>query len=196
MRSENLDKNASTQDSSNNEAEQQRILARMAMIHARVEKTSFFNKLTPEQMDELILTSELECFDADEQIVKEGDPSNDIYIILDGSVRVSVENEGNKETYICTLGEGDVFGEAGMFIETPRTASIYSTDSVNVLKISRDSFFEFIRNHPGKGVLILSRIIFSLLSKLREANQELAYERKSDYDQTAVDNLVERLIKK
>jgi hypothetical protein len=38
-------------------------------------------------------------------------------------------------------------------------------------------------------------IIYGLLRKLRETNQELAYERKADMGQEDIDDLVESLLK-
>jgi len=48
----------------------------------------------------------------------------------------------------------------------------------------------FIRSKPAGGNKLLLVIIYSLLRKLRAANQELAYERKADMDQADVDSLM------
>ena len=51
----------------------------------------------------------------------------------------------------------------------------------------------FLKRHAEAGNKILLSIIFSLLRKLKLANEELAYERKSDIAQDEIDAMVDNL---
>ncbi len=63
-------------------------------------------------------------------------------------------------------------------------------DNVVVFKLSRAELIGFINRHPSAGNRILLVFINGLLLKLREANRELAFERRSDGDQADVDALL------
>ena len=56
--------------------------------------------------------------------------------------------------------------------------------------MQRSDLSAFIKSQPAGGNKLLLVVIYSLLRKLRAANQELAYERKADMDQSDVDSLM------
>lgn len=124
-----------------------------------------------------------------ELVVREGERDPYLYAVLDGTVSVRV-CEGDKEVYMCSLGEGDVFGEAGMFLKVKRTASVACASDTVLLRLHREELGAFIKAKPAAGNKLLLVVVYGLLRKLRAANQELAYERKSDMDQADVDSLL------
>ena len=151
-----------------------------------------FRALSPEARASLFDAAEALYYDAGETIVQEGLPSPSFFAILEGSVFVEVHQD-EKDVYICTLGRGAVFGEAAMFLKSPRTASVRASDPTVVLQIQRTVWMEFLRQQPREGNKALLAIVYGLLSKLRSANQELAFERRSDASQDEVDALVAEL---
>ena len=52
-----------------------------------------------------------------------------------------------------------------------------------------------MKKRPDAGVKMLMIIIFGLLKKLNEANQELAFERKTTLDQGDIDSLIDGMMK-
>lgn len=157
-----------------------------------IQKSFLFKHFTEKDLEEVSDKTDILTFDDQEIIVEEGSRSPYLYSVLDGSAVVTVSKEDG-EAYICTLGEGEVFGEAGLFTKVKRTANVRSAGQSMVLRIHRESFFTYVNAHPRKGNLVFSLIIYSLLRKLRETNQELAYERKLDMGQSDVDDLVAQL---
>lgn len=126
-----------------------------------------------------------------ELVVREGERDPYLYAVLDGTVSVQVcEGEGCKDVYMCSLGQGDVFGEAGMFLKVKRTASVACASDAVFLRLHREELGAFIKAKPAAGNKLLLVVVYGLLRKLRAANQELAYERKSDMDQADVDSLL------
>ena len=97
------------------------------------------------------------------------------------------------EVFICSIGTGDVFGEAAMFMKVKRTADVVAASDTVLLRIQRPDMMQFIKDYPLTGNKLLMLIIYSLLRKLREANQELAFERRADIVQDDVDALVAQL---
>jgi CRP/FNR family cyclic AMP-dependent transcriptional regulator len=128
-------------------------------------------------------------FEEGETVVEEGEVSPYFYGIAEGTVSVSLGGEG-KEVYVNSLGAGDVFGEAGLFMSVPRTATVRAQGRTVIVRIHRSELAGFLKRHPLAGNKMLIVFIYGLLRKLRLADQELAYERKSDMAQEDVDAMV------
>jgi CRP/FNR family transcriptional regulator, cyclic AMP receptor protein len=127
-----------------------------------------------------------------EVIVEEGEVSPYFYGIARGTVSVSVAGEG-RQVYVNSLGAGDVFGEAGIFTSVPRTATVTAKSLSVIIRVHRSELAGFLKRHPEAGNKILLVFIYGLLRKLRLADQELAYERKSDLEQEDVDAMMAKL---
>ena len=155
-------------------------------------------KYTDEQIekavDNLIDSCSILSFDEEEPIIKQGDTDQSFFAVVEGSVTVSALESEGKDVYICTIGDGEIFGEAGIFMKVKRTASVTSSMKTIVFKIDRTHMQKFIKENPSAGNKFFMVMIYGLLKKLKEANQELAYERKADVDQDDIDALVNDLL--
>ena len=76
-------------------------------------------------------------------IYEEGDPADgSLYFILAGRVNVFKTVEG-KSRQIDSLGEGQFFGEVGILIDYPRTATVLTASStVRMARITVESFLQ------------------------------------------------------
>lgn len=132
-------------------------------------------------------------YEEGETIIEEGELSPYLYAVLNGSANVSVEKE-QKEVYICLIGSGEIVGEAGLFMNIKRTAKVVACGETTVLRLDRESFLAYLSKHPKGGSRVLLVIIYGLLKKLRETNQELAFERKADVSQSDIDDMVAKVM--
>jgi len=148
-----------------------------------------FRSLSDSDLKKLLPYIEVITFEADEEIITEGDLSPSFFGILEGTVVVKVK-QGDNDVYLCSIGEGDIFGEAAMFMRMKRTATVVSADKTVVFKMIRNDMMQFFDQNPKQGTRILMIMVYSLLKKLRESNQELAFERRSDVEQADVDALL------
>jgi len=159
-------------------------------IHSQIREILTFRFLTQEELDRLIKASQIQLYAPGEKIITQGEVNQAIYAIIKGNVKVTVQEREENEAYISTIGAGEVFGEAGIFTEVKRTASVTCVEETLLLELDRKALISFIRSHPKAGNKILMLVIYSLLKKLREVNQELAYERKADADQDDIDSII------
>lgn len=141
----------------------------------------------------LVGSGSLTSYSNGQVVIREAELSPDFFIVLSGSVHVSVHKEG-KDVFICTIGEGEIFGEAGLFSRIRRTASVVAPDEAAILRLGRRDVLAFVKANPPAGVKFLMVVIFSLLRKLREANQELAFERKFDIGQDDIDAIISEIM--
>jgi CRP-like cAMP-binding protein len=148
-----------------------------------------FRALAAPAQDFLFERSAMLKFEGGEKIVSNGDLSPSFFAVLEGNVHVSMKQEG-KDVYIDTLGKSMVFGEAAMFLKTPRTADVTSAEGCVVVKLTRFDLMDFLREFPRDGNKALLALVYGLLLKLRSSNQELVFERRGDHSQKDVDDLV------
>ena len=165
-------------------------------LHDQLRKSMLFKYLDDAALKEVLAVADIVHYKADDRIISEGEISTYLYTVLEGTVKVLVKEQSGKEVYIGVIGEGDIFGEAGIVLSVKRTANIVSSDNTALLRITRDALLEFIHKYPGAGVKMLLIIIYGLLRKLRESNQELAFERKSEIGQDDIDDIVEKFMRK
>jgi CRP/FNR family transcriptional regulator, cyclic AMP receptor protein len=151
-----------------------------------------FRFLEENEIVDLLERSEVLVYEEGEVVVAEGDVSPYFYGIASGTVSVSLGAEG-KDVYVNSLGTGEVFGEAGLFMSVPRTATVRAQERAVIVRIHRSELAAFLKRYPAAGNKVLVVFIYGLLRKLRLADEELAYERKSDASQEDVDAMVANL---
>jgi CRP/FNR family cyclic AMP-dependent transcriptional regulator len=153
-----------------------------------------FKYLKEPDLKKILRMGKIVRFEAGEKIISKGEISPHLYAVLGGTVHVMVPQKPSKDVFISSIGKGDVFGEAGIFLKVKRTADVISADEVTVFKIHREQIINFIKANPEAGIKILMLIIYSLLKKLKEANLEIAFERKADIKQSDIDAMVEEIM--
>jgi CRP/FNR family cyclic AMP-dependent transcriptional regulator len=73
-------------------------------------------------------------------IIQQGDDTNSMFILIEGEMRVYVEDEEGKQLTVRILNPGHSFGEVALIGDFPRTASVMTlTDSV-VAAFSRERY--------------------------------------------------------
>jgi CRP/FNR family cyclic AMP-dependent transcriptional regulator len=162
---------------------------------SRLKKAVIFRFLEDDLLTELLDIAKLLKYKTDDVIISEGELSPYLFAVLEGEVNVTVKETGGEEVFICAIDEGDVFGEAGIFIKARRTASVVSAANTTLLRVHRKDLLGFIRAHPSAGIKILMILIYNLLKKLRDANQEIAFERKSNLNQEDIDAITGDLLR-
>lgn len=74
-------------------------------------------------------------------VICEGDQPDDLYIVVSGSLAVSVEGRP-----VGTLGVDDWFGEIGLFDQRPRTATVTVVDDATLWCIPGETFLSVLEN--------------------------------------------------
>lgn len=152
-----------------------------------------FKHLNDKEKKNMANLCELVEYNSKDKIVSEGEISPYLYAVVRGSVSVMVHEKNGKDIYISSIGENDIFGEAGIFINVKRIANVIAEDPTLILRIERTRLIQFIKENPSAGIKMLLLVIYSLLHKLREANQDIAFERKSYINQEEVDKMINEL---
>lgn len=105
-----------------------------------------------------IKTPVVERFSDGQVIITEGVFSTKAYIINRGRVRI-VKRVNNKSLTVVTLGEGDIFGEMGLFQESVRYASAVAVGDVEVGVIDKKRFDDLLAQCPPEMKLIINAVL-------------------------------------
>ncbi len=77
-------------------------------------------------------------FQQGEAIFFQGDPSQALYLIQTGRVRIYVQDESGQDTSVIFYSAGDIFGELAAVDGLPRSASALAADATIVHVLSRE----------------------------------------------------------
>ena len=106
-------------------------------------------------------------------IVREGELSDSLFLILDGSVSVMVEDENDREhkMVVSYLNPGDFFGEMGLFTDEAevRSAMIVARNQCEVAEITHERFHQIRGQYPD----ILFAIARQMSVRLRQTTAKL-----------------------
>ncbi len=106
------------------------------------------------------------------EIVKQGEPGNAMYLVLEGELRVRMMISG-KETIIATLSLGEFFGEMSLFDHGPRSADVVANKDSVLLKISAASFEKLFNVAPELAAPFLLSMSKTLAARIRADNKRL-----------------------
>jgi CRP/FNR family cyclic AMP-dependent transcriptional regulator len=150
----------------------------MMSINQEVEllrRIPMFSKIDPAKLRLLAFASERVTFPAGEVLFHQGDPADAAYLIIDGSVSVTVELASGP-LLVAKVGKNQIVGEIGIICDVPRTATITAEAQTVTLKITRDLFFQMINDFPVMGVEIMRVLAHRLehtTAQLRNCQQRL-----------------------
>ncbi|HEX6158519.1 MAG TPA: cyclic nucleotide-binding domain-containing protein, partial [Thermoanaerobaculia bacterium] len=98
-------------------------------------------------LGELVDRAEVETYGKDAVVFKEGDPAETFYLIRNGMVKIAKQS-GDKEVVLSYLVAGNFFGEAALFSDANRTASVSTIFPSDLIKLSKRDFNSFLAAHP------------------------------------------------
>jgi CRP-like cAMP-binding protein/thioredoxin reductase/Fe-S-cluster-containing hydrogenase component 2 len=98
-------------------------------------------------LGELVDSANLVTLGKDATVFKEGDSADAFYLIRNGMVKIS-KKSAEKEVVLSYLVAGNFFGEAALFSDSARTASVTTIFPSDLIKLSKRDFNEFLARRP------------------------------------------------
>ena len=125
-----------------------------------------FGGIEPEKLKLLAFVSERIFFKRRQKLFSEGDQANAGYVILSGDVDVFTVTENGETSRTCDVEQYTIIGFHALFNDEPRTTTAVAIDDVKALRISRDSFQQFINTCPET----MSIVMASMSEQISQAN--------------------------
>ncbi len=133
-----------------------------------LEKIPLFSGLTEEQIRDLEKVASKKKYPKNTIIFSEGDKTDSLYVITDGKIKVTINDEDGKEIILSILGSGEYFGEMALLDNQPRSACAMTKEPTELLQFAKDDFMQIFSSNP-----IAFNLLRGLIQRLREANKKI-----------------------
>jgi CRP/FNR family transcriptional regulator, cyclic AMP receptor protein len=134
-----------------------------------IARVSIFSKLTQTDIEELTKIATAKNYAPDKAVFFQGDPSDSLYILVKGSVKVAKASEDGHEKILDILGPGEIFGEFAMLDGHPRSATVTTCEPTELALISRGDFRDFVSTRAD----ILWKVLASLCDRVRKTSSDM-----------------------
>ncbi len=143
-----------------------------------VRTSTLFKDLKLAEIKKVVLLGVISGYKDSDYIVRKGDDSQHMYMIVEGNVEVVVQEDEKEKKFVKTLGRGDIFGEMAFVTGNQRTADIMAKGDVEVLTIDHQS----LNNVKARFPKIAAKIYYNLSSilslRLKETTSAWAKQRE------------------
>lgn len=102
-------------------------------------------------------------------IMGAGDATDSLYIVLSGRLKVMMSDSEGKEVILAILGPGEFFGEMGLIDDEPRSASVVTLESCELLSIAKRDFRKCLAENFEMSMAVMR----GLVRRLREADRKI-----------------------
>lgn len=109
-----------------------------------------------------------QAIEAGEVLFREGEPSDSVYLILDGEVEILRSQDG-RAVRLGTRKAGEIIGEMGVIRDLPRSATVRVVADAKVSRIAKD---QFLSAFGGENKLALN-ILKMLCQRLGDSDRRI-----------------------
>ncbi len=134
---------------------------------------SLFANLGGDQLRKIAAIVRHRDLAAGEAIFREGDPGNEMYVVVAGRVRISRRVQGAGEEALTILDPGAYFGEMAVVDDSPRSADAIAHTTCALAVIGRDDLDQVMFVDKDLAYDLLWTFVRTLSSRLRETNGKI-----------------------
>ena len=123
--------------------------------------------------DEIIARGRKRSIRRGQVVIDAGANDREVYLLIEGSVEVSLVSARGQNMIIRQIGIGALFGEFAALDGRPRSAAAIAREDSRLIEISGDAFLDILRETPGAG-LWLARQLAEEVRRLTQRHFEMS----------------------
>ena len=129
---------------------------------------------TLHELTALLRAGRLRRYEVGEDLCAEGEPSQHLFIVLEGTVHVSREGTAGERIALFDVAAPTLLGQMGIIDRARRTATCSAlAGPVIAATLDRELFRTLIRGTDGRGIALRRLLLTSLTRQLNEGNSRL-----------------------
>ncbi|MDO6387997.1 MULTISPECIES: Crp/Fnr family transcriptional regulator [Uliginosibacterium] len=128
-----------------------------------------FQGLDAERLEEVARCATLRRVARGTTVVQAGELTDNVYFVLNGSLKVLVSDEDGREVILTIIGQGDVFGEMGVLDEEPRSATVTAVAASDLIVIPQADFRQIMAHNFE----VCLRVMCNMARRLRAADRKI-----------------------
>jgi CRP-like cAMP-binding protein len=144
-----------------------------APVAALLRANPLYRRISDEDRNRLAEVSQVRTYSRGQAVFVEGDPSDLLYTLAEGRVKLLKILPAGKEVILEILGPGDPLGAVAAFESRPYPASAIALEPITCIVIPRRAFFELLETCPTfvRGLLVgLSFRLIDLTRRISEVS--------------------------
>ena len=102
-------------------------------------------------------------------IIAAGDVTDSLYVVISGTLKVTMSDESGREIILSMLGPREYFGEMVPIDENTRSASVIGLEPCELMVLSKDDFRKCLLENFQMAMTVLR----GLVKRLREADRKI-----------------------
>jgi len=130
---------------------------------------SLFQGLPPERLKRLADVLRKKAVPSGTNLITAEQPGEVVYVILEGTVKILIEQMDGREVILAFLGAGDTVGEMSLVDSSGRSANVMTMEKCTLLWMDRATFQELLRHSPE----FAQNLVKLLAGRLRMANEQI-----------------------
>jgi putative ABC transport system ATP-binding protein len=111
------------------------LVQKTALLCQILQQYPLFRELTPAVLANVADKMSLQRFSSGSEIVRQGEPGTDFYVIAQGEVEVRTSGK-----FLTRLDAGSYFGEVSLLTEQPRNATVQAVGEVACFSLAKEDF--------------------------------------------------------
>ena len=143
-----------------------------------IKEVELFEGIAPDIMEEIVNICSEENYAKDSVLFKKGEEADCLYILVEGNIRLVIENGGSLSYTLS--GPGQVFGWSSMVESGLYTSSSVCATAIKALKIEREKLDKVFGLHPDVGLKVLKRLAGVISQRLSNAYRDLLSASRQD----------------
>src|SRR5258708_7983960 len=105
-----------------------------------------------------------------ERLFDEGDDGDQLYVVLDGKIKLTRASADGREHLTSVLGPGEMFGELSLFDPRPRTGGAVAGPDARLAALNHDDLRKWLADRPD----VAMHLLRALVRRLRRTNDVLS----------------------
>ena len=147
---------------------------------ALLKSVYLFADLDEAQRAEFAKIAEVLSLPAEHVIFDVGDPATALFLIKDGTVRITTTSPGDRIIDVATLGPGSHFGEMALVDKTPRSATAKTLEPTSVFRFDYEKIRGLLDRSPSIGSIFYCALAHFLSYRLRQKTTDLTFAREKN----------------
>ncbi|MBK6334246.1 MAG: cyclic nucleotide-binding domain-containing protein [Betaproteobacteria bacterium] len=119
----------------------------------------FHEPFPPSGVDDLVAALDHVALEPGATLLRQGDPGNALYLVLDGRLSVHAEHADGTSTAVDEIGPGGVVGEMALLTGLARTATVRAMQRSDLARLARSDFECLAEHYPEALQEFLRRIL-------------------------------------
>ena len=145
------------------------MVARPSVSTLLLRNVPLFATLPDTQLAVLTSVVSRRSFPRSTTVIAAGDSTDSLYVVISGRLKVMMSDDEGREVILSMLGPSEYFGEMALIDDSPRSASVITLETCELLVLAKRDFKKCVAENFEMSMTLMR----GLVKRLRDADQKI-----------------------